>query len=74
MQSKPETMSNDTSHKKKQYLHFALKLVSVKLSAFALVLPTLNFGFYVSVSSGDMKGEKLANLKIFFLFFLLAHR
>jgi hypothetical protein len=27
-------------------LHFALKLVSVKLSALAFVLPTLSLGFY----------------------------
>jgi hypothetical protein len=29
-----------------QDVHFALKLVSVKLSGFALVLPTFNFAFY----------------------------
>lgn len=30
-------------------VHFALKLVSVKLDAFGLVFPTFNFGFYPTV-------------------------
>lgn len=36
-------------------VHLALKLVSVKLSAFALAFPTFNFGFCVVVSLRNVK-------------------
>lgn len=52
-------------------LHLALKLVSVKLSGFALALPTFNFAFCTELAIQSDKYGDLANLKVFLLFFLL---
>ena len=67
-------MLNSTRVNESSDVHLALKLVSVKLSGFALALPTFNFAFYskLATKKGFTSGAS-ASLEIF-LFLLLLSR
>lgn len=55
-------------------IHFALKLVSVKLSGLALVFPTFNFVFCKEVSKKSLSEHPhLTYLKILLLLSLFPH-